>query len=71
MVDTVRGLNEIDEVGQFQSRVCFMMFLNANTLSMHPFLFRNPACSCSSFFLVNSCLDSSKKDYTENFAGEE
>ena len=49
---------------QFHSRVCSMMFLNAKIWSVHPLLFQNPACSCL------SCLDSSKKDSTEDFAGD-
>jgi len=38
--------------GQFHSRVCSMMFLNANIWSVHPLLFRNPSCSCLSFLLI-------------------
>ena len=39
--------------GQFHVRVCSMMFLNAKIGSVHPLLFRNPACTCLRFLSID------------------
>ena len=38
--------------GQFHSRICSMMFLNAKICSVHPLLLRYPVCSCLSFLSI-------------------
>ena len=46
-----------------------MMFLNAKICSVHPLLFRDPACSCLSFLSIAVSI-LPRKDSTEDFAGD-